>query len=339
MRGQMVTDEMAEIEREITTVVTAMIQAASRLAQTLIRLRAEQLRRAAALGEARARETRARARAAQQADAVVWRAVHRGQWWRQAGAEDIALVWRAASTWAEVDPRAEEARRIVTERLAERDVHIDVHDDARPDDAVWLAEALDRAAVDKVATDVTQTEAASTRDAREDRRAQMADHVRAAWAPQRAERVLGDEAWPVLAQLLERLETEGRDVRQTLGAVPAFIDRARSPAAYAFRVIDDPRQVSSEAQERIRVRARAARLDERDRGVDTPVAGEGGTQRGASPEAEAAHVAAQGYPSTTREAVAGAKGPATAGESSSVPAAVRPQPAPQQHRPRDPHVR
>jgi hypothetical protein len=493
------TDEMAEIEREISAAVVAVVQAATRLAQTLMRMRAEELRRTAALGEHRARETRVRVRAAQQADAVVWRAVHRPQWWRQAGAEDIARVWRAASVWASVDPRADEARRIVVERLAERGVHIEVDDSARPEDAAWLSDALDRATtLDDVATgrafdDLVEEATARVADADDPpaaaataapmagtstpaaagpsipvtaesvraeamarlaryaeqarqtqstrfptpqpdsplwaayertitvstaaidavreaqhvpyalrqqaevvagqmgvrlrqladqvdpagrgltaeaaeqvrarraaraarqadaarRQTEMAEHVRAAWPIARAERVIGSEAWPVLAYKLDQLDAAGQDVRALLRGVPGFVDRARTPAAFAYRVLDD---ATSEQAATERDTAAAARGDARDqhtieadwretatvppaagtvRAEDAHAAGSQDADWAASHEVYAAHLAAQGYPSATRDAVAVATTAATAASTSSMPVAARPRPAPQQPR-------
>lgn len=370
-------DEMAEIERQLVAVVSGVVRAATELAQTLIRMRAEELRRAAAAGQQQARETRARVRAWQRADAVVWRAVHRPEWWARAGAEDIAQVWRAAATWATVDPRADEARRILVERLADRGVRVRDDVRARPEDAVWLSEALDRAAAHgrpeagqadegRPAPTAGQTSpdpAASAwdearqarRDEASERQERMAERVRSVWAPERAERVVGDEAWPVLAGLLDRLSSDGQDVRELLDRVPSFVDRARSPAAFAFRVIDDPMRDSDEARERIRARAVAARLDERDqhvieadwwdsavpagqrRAADVQFA-EDDADRAASYEAEAARVAAQGYPATTADAVSAA----AAGDSKRVSGtggvAVRGRPSPQRAR-RDPQSR
>ncbi|MGC9670994.1 hypothetical protein ACNTMW_31155, partial [Planosporangium sp. 12N6] len=142
----MTDNEMAEIHRRANQAVVAGIQAASQMAGVLIQLRIRQLREAAARGEEHARQTRAAVRAWHAADAATWREAMRPGWWRTAGASDITAVWRAASTWHHVDPRAEAARRVVVERLAERGVTVDVDAGDRPDDVAWLSEALDRAA-------------------------------------------------------------------------------------------------------------------------------------------------------------------------------------------------
>ncbi|MEV4847835.1 hypothetical protein AB0K20_32110 [Micromonospora matsumotoense] len=66
-------NEMAEFHQRATAATTAAIQAASQLAQLLIEVRIAQLQRAARASEEQARQARAQARAAQQADAAVWR--------------------------------------------------------------------------------------------------------------------------------------------------------------------------------------------------------------------------------------------------------------------------
>jgi len=46
---------------------------------------------------------------------------------------------------------------------------------------------------------------------------------------ERAEKVIGSPAWPVLAHKLDQLDAAGHDVEAMLRAVPSFVDRARPP--------------------------------------------------------------------------------------------------------------
>ena len=242
----MADNEMAEIHQRATAAVTAAIQAAGQLAQAAIEIRIAQLQRAARASEEQARRIRAQVRAAQQAGATVWRPATRQSWWRQASAEDIARAWRASAEWAAVDPRAQAAQGVMVVRLAERGVHVDPQTGARPGDEAWLSDQLDRAAMNDVDRPAKgQPAEARTDDAGEQRRTAqerqeaMAVHVREVWTPDRAERVIASAAWPALAYKLDQLERTGHDVRDLLRQVPGFVDRAHTPAAYAFRVVDD----------------------------------------------------------------------------------------------------
>ena len=242
----MAENEMAEIHQRAIAAVTAAIQAAGQLAQAAIEIRIAQLQRAARASEEQARRLRAQVRAAQQAGATVWRPATRPSWWRQASAEDIARAWRASAEWAAVDPRAQAAQRVIVVRLAERGVHIDPQTGARPGDEAWLSDQLDRAAVDDVdgpaetpPAEARPDDAGERRRTAQERQEAMAVHVREVWAADRAERVIASAAWPALAYKLDQLERAGHDVRDLLRQVPGFVDRAHTPAAFAFRVVDD----------------------------------------------------------------------------------------------------
>ncbi|WP_308290663.1 hypothetical protein [Micromonospora sp. RL09-050-HVF-A] len=232
-------NEMAEFHQRATAAMTAAIQAASQLAQLLIEVRIVQLQRAARASEEQARQTRAQARAAQQADAAVWRPAMRPGWWRTAGTEDIAQVWRAASTWQHVDPRAQQARQVVVDQLAKRTGQAGGKPEParEPDDIEVLSDAVDRAVSE--ATD-RAGRPAMTEEAVRDRQERMAAEVRKAWpSGQRADRVLECEAWGALAYTLDQAQQAGHDVQQLLRGVPGFVDRARTPAAFACRVVQD----------------------------------------------------------------------------------------------------
>ncbi|MEV4773075.1 hypothetical protein [Micromonospora humida] len=232
-------NEMAEFHQRATAATAAAIQAASQLAQLLIEVRIVQLQRAARASEEQARQARAQARAAQQADAAVWRPAMRPGWWRTAGTEDIAQVWRAASTWQHVDPRAQQARQVVVDQLAKRTGQAgEKPEPARePDDIEVLSDAVDRAVSE--ATD-RAGRPAMTEEAVRDRQERMAAEVRKAWSSgRRADRVLGCEAWGALAYTLDQAQQAGHDVQQLLRGVPGFVDRARTPAAFACRVVQD----------------------------------------------------------------------------------------------------
>ncbi|RBJ02001.1 hypothetical protein DRA43_17735 [Micromonospora provocatoris] len=232
---------MAEIHQRATAAVTAAIQAAGQLAQAAIEIRIAQLQRAARASEEQARRIRAQVRAAQQVSATAWRPATRPSWWRQASAEDIARAWRASAEWAAVDPRAQAAQRVIVVRLAERGVHVDPQTGARPGDETWLSDQLDRAAMDDVdqPAEARPDDAGERRRTAQERQEAMAVHVREVWSADRAERVIASAAWPALAYKLDQLERAGHDVRDLLRRVPGFVDRAHTPAAYAFRVVDD----------------------------------------------------------------------------------------------------
>ncbi|WP_434740664.1 hypothetical protein [Micromonospora sp. SH-82] len=228
--------EMAEIHQRATATVTGAIQVAGQLAGLLIDARIAQLRRAAKAGEEQSRQLRAQARAAQQADAAVWRRAMRPEWWRTAGTEDVVRVWRAASTWQHVDPGAQQARQMVVDQLAKRTGRVPGKRESaqEPDGVEVLSDAVDRAAHE--ATDRPTRSAGAVRDGQE----RMTAEVRRAWpSGQRADKVLGCEAWDALASRLERAQRAGHDVQNLLRGVPDFVDRARMPAAFACRVVQD----------------------------------------------------------------------------------------------------
>ncbi len=255
-----------DVISDVNLAFAKVINAASGLAMAVIDLRIQRLREAARRDEQEAGAAREQARMHHQADAAVWRAAMRPQWWRDAGPEDISRVWRAASTWQHVDPRAAEARQVVVERLAERGVHVDpaAPSQPSPQDVAWLSDALDRAAADRAAAgdaepgqarpghgrgtapgenpaviDGEVGQAPETQQPRRMAQRKAGEHVRAAWSPQRAERVIGCQAWEVLVNQLDQVEQQGHDVQALLRGVPAFVDRAHTPAAFAFRSIED----------------------------------------------------------------------------------------------------
>ena len=247
----MADNEIAELHRRVNSALLAMITASGQLAQVLVDARIAQLRRAAERSAEQARQTRAQARARQQADAAVWQAAMRPTWWRDASAEDISRVWRAASTWHHVDPRAEAARQVVVDRLAERGVQVDPAADREPADVESLSDALDRSAVDE-ATEGQEAEGRGQADQQavpsrqrmtvdevRDRQERMAAEVRRAWPGALGERVIACEAWGALAYKLDQAQRDGHDVQQLLRGVPPFITRARTPAAFAFRSVED----------------------------------------------------------------------------------------------------
>lgn len=194
-------NEMAEIHQRATAAVTAMIQAAGEVAQVLIEARIMQLQRVARARDEQARRMRAQTRAAQQADAAVWRPAMRTGWWRTAGTEDIARVWRAASTWHHVDPRAQQARQMVVDQLAKRAGRVgpETHKPAaEPDGIEVLSDAVDRA----VSEDMERLShrLPMSAEAVRDRHERMAAEVRKVWpSGQRADTVIGCEAWGALA--------------------------------------------------------------------------------------------------------------------------------------------
>lgn len=347
-------NEMDEIAQRMSGVVVAMINASTQLAFAIVELRAKAIREAARQGEFRSREVRERMRAWRQADAAVWQAAMRPQWWRQAGVEDIARVWRAASTWHQVDPQAAAARAMVVERLADRGVRIDpTSASSSPDDVAWLCDALDRAAAERataastvrtgeqaggrpVSTPAngadpgagpgsgqraphgvdTETKAARAAQARAADAARAEEHVRAAYGGDRAGRVVGCQAWGALVHLLTQAEQDGHDVRRLLAEVPAFVDRARTPAAFAFRAIEDRLAgmvdlgtVSTGGSAAGKQRAAAERAATpgprpapSGTRADAEPGGGSGVEPGVEP-AKAAAVAAEGFPESTKTVI------------------------------------
>ncbi|AEB48019.1 hypothetical protein [Micromonospora maris] len=320
----MADNEMAEFQQRATAAVTAAIQAAGQIAQLLIDARIAELQRAARASEDRARRARAQARAAQQADAAVWRQATRASWWRRASADDIARAWRASATWSAVDPRARDAQRVMVERLAARGVHVDPETGMQPANEDWLADQLDHAAVESTdSAPATAHSAATTGEPRRtarQRQEEMADHIRQVWSPDRAERVIQSAAWLALAYKLDQLERAGHDVRDLLRRVPGFVDRAHTPAAYAFRVVVDYAADVDQA-----AAGKRAATDGQQNQEHPPVTIQGewresaGTVPGvtethtdAAPDAtgavahdvRAAQLAARGFPTSTKSAVA-----------------------------------
>ncbi|MEU8024670.1 hypothetical protein AB0B88_20915 [Micromonospora haikouensis] len=294
----MADNEMAEIQQRATAAMIVAIQAAGQLAQVLIDARIAQLQRAARASEEQARQARAQARAAQQADAAVWRPAMRTAWWRTAGTEDIARVWRAASTWQHVDPRAQQARQTVVDQLAKRAGRAtEKPEPARePDDIEVLSDAVDRAV--REATEQSWRPAMSAEAVR-DRQERMAAEVRKAWpSGQRAERVLGCEAWGALAYTLDQAQQAGHDVQQLLHGVPSFVDRARTPGAFACRVVQD--QLDG------RIDLGTVRRDRSPETVENQAV-HADPGESVATSSELAVTAARAYPVSTRDAVAGAK--------------------------------
>ncbi|WP_406083874.1 hypothetical protein OHA01_04215 [Micromonospora zamorensis] len=310
-------NEMAEIHQRATAAVTAAIQAAGQLAQVLIDARIAQLQRAARTSEDQGRRIRAQVRAAQQADAAVWRPATRPSWWRQASADDIARAWRASAGWAGVDPRAGAAQQFMVVRLAERGVHVDPQIGARPGDAGWLSDQLDRAALDDgdhTADTRPEHAAGEQRRTAQERQEAMAVHVREVWTADRAERVIGSPAWPALAYKLDQLQRDGHDVRDLLRQVPGFVDRAHTPAAYAFRMVDDyatdraatAREAAGGEDRRtvmLEGEWREAGAATAERAQDGPTDADRAPARAAEGDVRAAHLAAQAFPQSTGSAV------------------------------------
>jgi hypothetical protein len=138
--------------------------------------------------------------------------------------------------------------------------------------------------------------------------------VRAVWPAERAERVIGCKAWGALAYQLAQLEDQGYDVTLLYG-VPDFVDRGHTPAALAFRSIEE-RLDDAGAERAVATGQRAGERGERAaQQADQDPPGTAGQQAEADPaqqqadlhadraaghEAYAAELAAQGYPSSTR---------------------------------------
>ena len=388
-----------DVFSDVNMAFAKVINSTSDLAMSVIELRIQRLREAARRDEQQAQAAREQARAHHQGDSAVWKAAMRPQWWRDAGADDISRVWKAASTWQHVDPRAAEARQVVVDRLADRGVHVDpaAPSQPSPEDVAWLSDTLDRAAADRAARaaagdaepgraragrergtapgespgiidgEVGQAPQQPRRTAQE-REQKATEHVRAAWSPERAERVIGCKAWGVLANQLDQVEHHGHDVQALLRGVPAFVDQAHTPAAFAFRSIEDRldgmvdlgthrSDTRSAAQPSAMPVAAPSSTPVNVAGVDrrpgqapepaaalaaavdqVPPDASAGEAKAVSGDGRAAQVAAQAYPISTKEAVTAAAEKAEAGQGASTgsaPAGARPTPSrprPQQTR-------
>ncbi|MEU5949592.1 hypothetical protein ABZ793_29095 [Micromonospora sp. NPDC047465] len=129
-----------------------------------------------------------------------------------------------------------------------------------------------------------------------------------------AERVIESAAWPALAYKLDQLQRAGHDV--WLRQVPCFVDRARTPAAYAFRVVDDYATDQSAAAARAdahggedrravtldgewREAGRATEEGTRDGRPDADQTSTGSGER----DVRGARLAAQAFPQSTEAAV------------------------------------
>jgi hypothetical protein len=294
-------DEMAEINRRFGTALVASISAASQMAGLALEFYAERLRRAAMQRQEQAAATRRLVAARHSADRRLWEQTRRPDWWRRAGVEDITATWRAASTWAGVDPRAAEARQAMASRLRERGVPVD-QAEARPGDEAWVRAALDLEGQQATAAGGETPPRDAGRDTEpggEDRlvhtdadRARMAEHVCTA-RPNLAGLVVDQEAWPALAATLHRMEHQGRDVRRMLREMPD-ISRARTPAALAVWLLEGAAQAADE-----QAQADAQRTVERDEQ----------TIEGDRTEAEA-----QEPPASTERAAAGEQADLAAGQ-------------------------
>ncbi|MFC4066716.1 hypothetical protein [Actinoplanes subglobosus] len=391
-QDNMIDDVISDVSRAFAK----MVNASSDFAMALIELRIQRLREAARRDDEAARAAREQMRVHHLADSAVWRAAMRPQWWRDAGAEDISRVWRAASTWQHVDPRAAEARQVVIDRLADRGVHVDpaALSQSSPEDIAWLSDALDRAAADRAARaaaagtrpgkvrpdrerrsapgenpTVIDGEVGQEPDPQEPRRTwaereqKAAEHVRGAWSPERAERVIGCDAWGVLANQLDQVEQAGHDVQALLRGVPDFVDRAHTPAAFAFRSIEDRLDglvdLGTQSSSDSRATAQPSAVPEAAQG--SPTVGGAEASRSSAPapdtvpavvpaqvppdvsvggaqdsvgDGQAVQVAAQAYPIATKDAVAAVAERAEA-VTASAPAGTRStpsQPRPQQVR-------
>ncbi|WP_412751472.1 hypothetical protein [Krasilnikovia sp. M28-CT-15] len=202
------------------------------------------------------------------------------------------------------------------------------------------------------------------------------------WRGDRADRVIGCQAWGALAYQLAQLEDAGQDVQMLLHGVPGFVDRAHTPAAFAFRSIEERLEETAaraaDGAGGARAAAEGQRAGERDERAAQRQAEQAGPERGAveqsgveqveaerareqadlhadravTHEARAAELAAQGFPVSTKDAVAAAGEKAdsaiaaTTSRGAGRPAAARPaggRPATgwpgQQRTPRDPKGR
>ncbi len=92
------------------------VSAAGRVAEARVRERQQQLHDAQAQSEQSTRQLNARLDAERASARAELAPVHHGQWWEQAGPEDIGRAWETASAWRDVGPDVARAgERIRTE--------------------------------------------------------------------------------------------------------------------------------------------------------------------------------------------------------------------------------
>lgn len=251
--------ETEELERaavrvaaESLELIATMIRGANRTAQVLARAMGAACRWAGARGEERARQETAQVRNRQRADSLVWRATARDDWWERATPDRIGRTWQAAATWWHVDPRAWEAAEAMADRLSTMGVDVDLERGQRPDNSVWLSDALDRAAqAEPVETQPQPEPAVGQGKAEPDLAAEVGANwriqearvigaMRQTWPADRVDRVIDCAGWPMLSSYLGRLNAQTHDLAELLRRVPhEEIDRATSPGAYIHRIVRD----------------------------------------------------------------------------------------------------
>lgn len=235
------TESQSEIDvvrQRVTATLTASIVVAGQVAETIVAVQANQLRRKALRTTIDARQERERVSAMRAAHSAVWQPALRRDWWNRATVDDISKAWQAAAVWHRADPRAAEARQVMTERLAQRGI------DVQPEkmdagDRQWLAVALQLAEQEKSRATTAGSEGNDRSSVDEPRfthtdadRDRIAEEVRQHCSRDKADQLLNCQAWPALAYRLHDFEHEGGSVDVALQRLPT-LSNAHTPAALA----------------------------------------------------------------------------------------------------------
>jgi hypothetical protein len=128
-------EEIGEIGRALGATGAAMLSAALVTARIAMQRRAQRAEEALRADQRRQQEIGRELHAERQLAAVQWERVNLRQWFRQSP-QEVARVWADAATWAEQDPRAQEAFDSLNLHLD----HLGVHD---PEIAQAMREAKD----------------------------------------------------------------------------------------------------------------------------------------------------------------------------------------------------
>lgn len=232
-------DPTAEAHAHISNLLRTVVTAAAGVAERRAQRRAEEAREAQRLAEVERREIEQRIAAERQTAELIYRRAYRDTWWDHASEGDIAEVVIAAGTWAPSDPRADDALRQVSERLAERyGLDIDLQ-------TLCRGEAGPAGAADTVSERITETTAVRT-DARAFEPGVV---VMDAAGPALGAALIASEGWPRLAHRLETVAAAGDvDVTGRLRAAIASreLDTAADKAlALSWRLKSPPERNST----------------------------------------------------------------------------------------------
>lgn len=143
------------IEEALTAGMRMAMAGASRVGETLARVRQEQHAKAAAASEAAGEQLLRQRDAAMQTARTEYTGIDTAQWWEQADVEEIAATYTTAAAWKDLDPTAAQAEERMASEVRER-YGVDV----RQTDPRDVGPRLDEAAR-KLAAEPAKSEAES----------------------------------------------------------------------------------------------------------------------------------------------------------------------------------